>query len=438
MADFYPTTAQQLLDDVERNASVGDTVHVPAGSFELTEILTIPAGVTVAGAGKGATAIVGQVNADMKGSEHGIEIRDLTIDIRTVATGVILISGVITLTDVHIQGPATATSNSLSIGASTHPVTALLTRVSSDNSSRDCIAFTAGSQELGMASQAALWYCSAKQPGPGTSDNCLTTHAGFPITDNYGVYDGGTNLNNTIAVDLDPESKITLNGTRARGHVDVWRATRCTVICDGIARPVLSLMCADAYVVGCRIVGDATNTCGIECYVANPRVESCDISGLEESSGILGASSSNGAFVCINNRVRGCKVGYNIGKGINLTSLVFRNNTEEDSTGTYSFVASDLGEGVLDAGYNTLETAVHANYGTAKTGDALNTRPQYTAGGFPLRGGNLYRNGDATVTLVGTRDINGRPRVPGGLICRGPAEAPRRGGGLGLGLGLGL
>jgi len=424
MADWYPTTAAEIITAVESQASDGDTVHIPAGTFVLPETMTIPENVEVSGAGKTKTTLSGIINSTQTLVTDELKINNLTIDLTGVNTGVNLTNGKVTLADLHIQGPATAESNNLSINATTVGVEATLTRVSSDDSSRDCIAFIAANVGLGAASYGRLFNCSASGPGPLATHNCLTTHTGFTIADYYGEYDGTGNQQYAV---IPANANIILIGTRVIGHVTAWRLADCNITMTGIADAVVALSGSDAYCIRSRITCDATATSGITCNVANPRIESCRILSTSAStgSGILCSSLTTGQVIWLNNRIEGFRYAYNLGNGINVTGgLIFFNNTEKTtSTTPYAYNATTPPAGGLSAGYNTFQSTVVASYGGAQTGDALLTTPQYD-GGYPKEGGNLDGTGDPTVDILADLDINGNPRLTGGTISRGPAEIP--------------
>ena len=80
-ADLLPTTAEEIVAAINYDSSSGDTIYLPAGTFDCSaEILLPQPGVTVIGAGKDLSILQGSLLADLEGSEETLSFADWTLD----------------------------------------------------------------------------------------------------------------------------------------------------------------------------------------------------------------------------------------------------------------------------------------------------------------------------------------------------------------------
>jgi hypothetical protein len=354
MTIYTPVSAAEILGHINgtggyTRASHGDTITIPAGTFDCTSAAMSPLpGVKITGAGKNKTTLLGRIASDLAGGRSPLIMSRLKVDGTGTTGGTYgthqFANGTYYLSDMELIGgnAGAGIGNCVTFVAVTHPCRAMAMRVVAHTSTADIFSTKAPGSGLGAQSSLTLISCEGYGSGSASNDQILTAHDGYAIHDYYGYYHGAV-AGGTIIPDVIASTQIYLFGTRvhhegSNATVLQCRTMRDCVVTFGGSAATPTLYTAEAQ--DCEInnivvqVLDSTSFTLRRCAISTRGVIvlACT-TVIIDSCAIKGVTATNAAGITLQATFAGTATITN-----NLITNCFRNyyfRTENDKTITF-------------------------------------------------------------------------------------------------------
>lgn len=434
-------------------AAEGDTIVIPDGTYDCTSVALAPLAVTITGTSLAGTVIQGQFYANLGDIGKTLSVSLLTVD----STGLAAVGegsdiyganefrdGTYRITDVRITGASSsAVKNAVTFVAKSAACVVTAIRMVADTCGNDCVSTKApGGAELAAASLLTRVDCEAHHCGTGPTDNLISAHDGFAITDIRGYYHDPSTTAFPLAIQPDAAtSHINLFGTLCvGGSVSFWIAENCrfldsllvTVGSEARRNVVRYTASATAGISASQngvvidgndiqcATGDGANginVAGASAIVTNNKVVG---SGKTNNGGIVINTAAGGTHRVANNHVSDAYRAYYIRKEANPT-VILKNNIASGSLSLDVYVYGASGAATVIGACNRLPGTCS---GYALTATDAHAEGQVDSALMALPLGNCDGTGDPSFFPgVGGLDLLGRHRkLSDGRIDIGPIQ----------------